>query len=93
MHPSTTKLILTGKVWTIDSWDGERFSVTMSNSRGHVIATQEFQGNNFQNRADESLSCEGSVSGWQDGYYNIRLVTDYNQDMGDITVRIQNSLD
>jgi hypothetical protein len=29
MRPETNKLVFTGRIWTIDSWDGEQFTVTM----------------------------------------------------------------
>ena len=39
MHAGTNKLIFTGKIWTIDSWDGERFTAQMTDSRGNVMAS------------------------------------------------------
>jgi len=52
------------------------------------------QGNNFANLADETLSCEDSVEGWQDGYFTVTLSSAYNkQQNGDVTVRVTNTLD
>jgi hypothetical protein len=39
MHPGTNKLIFTGKIWTIDSWDGETFKVEMRDAQGNVLDT------------------------------------------------------
>jgi hypothetical protein len=52
MHPGTNKLIFTGKIWTIDSWDGETFTVEMRDTNGNILDTQQFQGNNFASLAD-----------------------------------------
>jgi hypothetical protein len=65
----------------------------MIDAAGNELGSKTFQGNNFANMADETVQCEGSVGGWQDGYYNIRLEIDYNQDMGDVTAKIVNTLD
>jgi hypothetical protein len=52
------------------------------------------QGNNFANLADETLQCEGSVEGWQDGYFNIALSSSYDREQqGDVTIRVSNTLD
>jgi hypothetical protein len=93
IHPGTHTVILTGKVWTIDSWDGEHFTVEMKDSQGNVLDTVTRQGNNFASLGDETLSCEGSVGGWQDGFFNIRLESSYDVSKGDIDVRITNTLD
>ena len=90
-HPGANRVTLSGRVWTIDSWDGEHFTVEMTNAQGQVMATVTKQGNNFQNLADQSLTCEDGVTGWQDGFYNIELSAPYSQDMGAVTVRITNT--
>ena len=64
MHPNANKLHFTGMIWTIDSWDGETFTVEMRDQNNNVMATQDFQGNNFANMADQTVQCEGSVGGW-----------------------------
>jgi hypothetical protein len=33
-HPGANRVTLTGRVWTIDSWDGETFTVEMTNAQG-----------------------------------------------------------
>jgi hypothetical protein len=93
MHPGTHEVILTGKVWTIDSWDGEHFTVEMTDAEGNVLDTVTKQGNNFASLGDETLSCEGSVGGWQDGYFNIHLESPYTTAQGNINVRITSTLD
>jgi hypothetical protein len=93
MHPGTHQVTLTGRVYTIDSWDGETFTVEMKNSQGEVMDSVQVRGNNFENAADETLQCEGSVGGWQDGYFNIRLSSDYSPSMGDVQVRVTSTLD
>jgi len=60
MHPGTNKLIFTGKIWTIDSWDGETFKVFMQDANGNVLDTQQFQGNNFAQLADQTMQCDNS---------------------------------
>jgi hypothetical protein len=39
-------------IWTIDSWDGETFTVEMTDADGNVLDSREWQGNNFANLAD-----------------------------------------
>ena len=38
MHPNLNRVTLTGKVWTIDSWDGETFTITMLDQHGNQLA-------------------------------------------------------
>jgi hypothetical protein len=80
-------------IWTIDSWDGEQFTVTMTDAAGNVMAQQSWQGNNFANMADETVSCPNSVGGWQDGYFQVSLSADYTRDMGDVTVKVTTTID
>jgi hypothetical protein len=93
IHPETNRLVLTGKIWTIDSWDGETFTITMTAADGSEIATKSWQGNNFANLADQTVQCEGSVQGWHDGFFEITVAANYNINMGDVTVKITNTLD
>ena len=59
-----------------------------------VLAEETFQGNNFANLADSTVSCSDSVGGWADGYYNVELSAEYSLERdGDVTVRITNTLD
>jgi hypothetical protein len=51
-----------------------------------IIASKEYIGNNFQQLAHVTLSCEGSVEGWQDGFFLVSVEADYEPEMGDITV-------
>jgi len=46
-HPGANRVTLSGRVWTVDSWDGETFTVEMTNAQGQVMATLTQQGNNF----------------------------------------------
>jgi hypothetical protein len=93
MRPDTNMVVMTGKVYAIDSWDGERFTVEMTDEDGNVLNTITRQGNNFANMADATIQCEGTVGGWQDGVYDIRLESVYDPSMGDITVTLTNTLD
>jgi hypothetical protein len=34
IHPEANRLVLTGKIWTIDSWDGESFTIEMVTENG-----------------------------------------------------------
>jgi hypothetical protein len=65
----------------------------MTDSHDNVLASKEFIGNNFEQRAHMTLDCEDSVGGWQDGYFMVRLESEYDFDMGDVTVKITNTLD
>jgi hypothetical protein len=51
-HPGATKIMFSGKIWTIDSWDGETFTVQMLDGNNNVMTEKQFQGNNFANMAD-----------------------------------------
>jgi hypothetical protein len=93
MHPDTHSLQFNGMIWTVDSWDGETFTVEMRDAHGNVMDSKTYQGNNFANMADETVQCEGSVGGWQDGYFNVQLNSAYDASKGDVTIRITNSLD
>jgi hypothetical protein len=84
IHPTTTEVRLTGKIWTIDSWDGEQFTVEMTDAEGNVMDTVTHTGNNFAKMADRTLSCENSVGGWEDGYFEIELTAPYDVSMGDV---------
>jgi hypothetical protein len=92
-HPGVERVRLTGKVWTIDSWDGEHFTVEMKDASGNVLDSVTKQGNNFASMGDETLRCEDSVGGWDDGYYNIDLSAPYTRSMGKLEVRVTNTLD
>jgi hypothetical protein len=39
IHPMTHTVNFEGKIWTIDSWDGETFTVEMTDGQGNVMAT------------------------------------------------------
>jgi hypothetical protein len=39
MRPEANKLIFTGRIWTIDSWDSETFTVSMTDENGNVLDT------------------------------------------------------
>jgi hypothetical protein len=41
-HPGANQIILTGKVWTIDSWDGEHFTIEMQDAHGTVMDSKTF---------------------------------------------------
>jgi hypothetical protein len=84
MHPGTHRVTFEGRIWTIDSWDGETFTVEMKNDQGTVMDSVQVRGNNFEGVADVTLSCEGSVGGWQDGYFDVMLTSNYDQNMGDV---------
>jgi hypothetical protein len=42
IHPAANRVTFTGKIWTIDSWDGESFTVEMKSQNGHVMDTKTF---------------------------------------------------
>jgi hypothetical protein len=39
-HPGANRVTFRGKIWTIDSWDGETFTVEILNKDGGVMATK-----------------------------------------------------
>jgi hypothetical protein len=40
------------------------------------------------------MQCEGSVGGWQDGYFRVELSSSYDRATnGDVTVTVTNTLD
>jgi hypothetical protein len=56
--------------------------------------TKSYQGNNFASLGDWTGQCPGSVDGWQDGYFNVALTSNYDRDtQGDVTIRVTNTLD
>jgi hypothetical protein len=65
----------------------------MTNEQGTVMATKTFQGNNFASLGDWTGQCEGSVGGWNDGFFNVELSAPYTRNDGAVTVRITNTLD
>jgi hypothetical protein len=42
MHPNVNRVTVSGTIWTIDSWDGEKFSVTMYDQNSNQLATKEW---------------------------------------------------
>lgn len=92
IHPSATSVRFTGKIWTIDSWDGETFTVMMNNGAGVEMDSVTIQGNNFAGLADATVQCEGSVGGWADGYYTVELEAPYDASTGDVSIFITNTL-
>jgi hypothetical protein len=92
-HPQTTGLVFTGRIWTIDSWDGEHFTVEMKDQNGNVLDSITTQGNNFASLGDLTLNCGNSAGHWTDGVFEISLRSDYDASMGDVTIRVTNTLD
>jgi hypothetical protein len=41
-HPNVHSVTLTGKIWTIDSWDGESFTVDVTTADGQTIASSTY---------------------------------------------------
>jgi hypothetical protein len=94
MHPETYAVRLTGKIWTIDSWDSETFKVEIKDEHDNVIAEQTYTGNNNNPGQDaRRLQCSGTEGGWHDGYTSIHLEADYTPENGDLTILVTNTLD
>jgi hypothetical protein len=93
MHPNTNRVTFSGRIWTIDSWDGEHFTVEMTAANGETLDTVTYQGNNFARLGDQTLQCENSQGHWEDGFFNVDLASDYDHSMGDVTIRVTNTLD
>jgi hypothetical protein len=65
----------------------------MTDSQGNTLASESFTGNNFSNNGDQTVHCEGSVGGWADGFFNVELTAPYDRSMGDVMIKITNTLD
>jgi hypothetical protein len=65
----------------------------MTNAAGEVMDSVTKTGNNFSKNGDRTLSCESSVGGWEDGYFEIELSAPYDENTGDVEVRISSTLD
>jgi hypothetical protein len=52
--------------------------------QGNVLDTVTKQGNNFARNGDQTLRCENSVGGWDDGFFEISLSSPYDHSMGDL---------
>jgi hypothetical protein len=39
------------------------------------------------------MQCDNSQGHWQDGYFNVRLESSYRPTMGDVTIKVTNTLD
>jgi hypothetical protein len=65
MRPETNKLHFTGRIWTIDSWDGEQFTVVMMDGNGNILDSITKQAwHSQQAQGQHRTQCEGSVGGW-----------------------------
>ena len=42
MHPDANGVTFSGKIWTIDSWDGETFTVEMKDQNDNVLDSKQF---------------------------------------------------
>jgi hypothetical protein len=92
-HPGTNSIIFKGKIWTMDSWDNENFTVQLLNANGQVMAERTQRGNNFERLGDETMRCSGSpTGGWDDGYFNVELTAPWSVADGAVTVKITNTL-
>jgi hypothetical protein len=91
-HPGANGVTFTGRIWTIDSWDSETWTVQMLNADGGVMAERTQVGNNFQSLGDETMKCSGQTGGWDDGYFNVELTAPWTSTDGTVTVRITNTL-
>jgi len=65
----------------------------MTDKDGNVMDSKSFTGSNFNNLADQTLQCEGSVGGWQDGWFRVELSAPYDASKGDVTITVTNTLD
>jgi hypothetical protein len=91
IHPAATSVTLRGKVWTIDSWDNESFTVTLMDQEGRTLATETFTDQHGNRRGDWSGNC--GFSHWNDGYFNIELEATVDQTVTVIRAEITNALD
>jgi hypothetical protein len=72
MHPEANGVSFSGKIWTIDSWDGEFFTVEMKDQNDNVLDSKQFQAwHSQQAEGQHRMQCPGTVGGWQDGYFTV----------------------
>jgi hypothetical protein len=67
----------------------------MTDAEGNVMAEEEITALHGHNDADENfgVECAGqSINGWDLGYYNVELTSEYEPEMGDVTISITNTL-
>jgi hypothetical protein len=94
MHPTTNKVKFVGKIWTIDSWDGEKFTVSMKNQDGAELVSRDYQAwHNQQASGQERLQCPGTISVYQSGFFEIELETEIDDTITEVHVYITNTLD
>jgi hypothetical protein len=93
MHPGADKVRIEGRIWTIDSWDGETFTVDIRDQEGNSLGSETWTGNNFASNGDWTGQCSDSVGGWQDGYFNIDVSATLDQTVTEVTVWVTNTLD
>ena len=91
MHPAATCIKLTGKVWTIDSWDNEAFTVTLYDQTGRTLATVTHTDQHSNRRGDWNGNC--GFSHWNDGYFLIELEATLDETVEVIRAEITNALD
>jgi hypothetical protein len=65
----------------------------MQDQNGNVLDTVTIQGNNFASLGDQTMNCGGSQGHWTDGVFEVSLRSNYDTSMGDVTIRVTNTLD
>jgi hypothetical protein len=93
MHPGADKVRIQGRIWTIDSWDGETFTVDIRDQNDQSLGQRTYQGSNFSRLGDWTGQCPDSVGGWEDGYFNIDVEADIDPRITEVRVVITNTLD
>ena len=91
-HQQTNKVMFSGRIWTIDSWDSETFTVKIMNEAGGVLAEKTWTGNNFQKKGTVTTNCP-ATPGWADGFFNVELEAPYKATDGKVTVEITTTID
>jgi hypothetical protein len=79
MHPGTNKIVLKGRIWTIDSWDNEKVHIRIVDEDGDVIAEKELTQQVGQTaEGATTVDCPDGVDGWADAYHDIAISMPYD---------------
>jgi hypothetical protein len=64
MHPGTNKVVFTGTIWSIDSWDNEELIITMVDEDGDVMAEKSITVSNGNSQpGSTTVDCPGDGPG------------------------------
>jgi len=80
-----SSLMFTGRIWYLDSWDGEKITITIT-ANSKVISTNTKTCRVLDDTANK-LKCP-STGGWQDHYYDVTMNLDDRNKFKDKDIKI-----